>query len=100
MTKNRTLSLQTKTDSTHLAMKKKIEEQPFEQALENLETIVAAMEKGDIPLSDLVAKYEEASKLLVRCRKCLDDARMTVDRLKGSGEVVETEPFEPGEAQG
>lgn len=68
------------------------QELSFEKALENLETIVEAMEKGDVPLADLVAKYEEASKLLARCRACLDQAEMTVERLR-SGEGTATEPF-------
>ena len=84
-------------------MKKKIEELPFEQALVGLESIVAAMEKGDIPLAELVAKYEEASKLLARCRKCLDDAEMTVRRLKEEGgkiEIVPPDAAEAADAQG
>ena len=68
------------------------DELSFEKALENLETIVAAMEKGDVPLAELVAKYEEASKLLARCRACLDQAEMTVERLR-SGQGTATEPF-------
>ena len=85
-------------------VKKKIEEQSFEQALAGLETIVAAMESGDIPLADLVAKYEEATKLLNRCRSCLDQARMTVGRLKESGDGIENVTVnlsdESGNAQG
>jgi exodeoxyribonuclease VII small subunit len=75
-------------------VKKKIEEQSFEQALAGLEGIVAAMEKGDIQLAELVAKYDEASKLLGRCRKCLDDAQLTIARLKENGESVETPPMD------
>lgn len=72
--------------------KAKIEELPFEEALKQLETIVAAMEKGDVPLAELVAKYEDASKLLARCRACLDQAEMTVERLR-DGKGADTEPF-------
>jgi exodeoxyribonuclease VII small subunit len=69
-------------------------EPSFEQALEQLESLVSAMEKGDVPLAELVAKYEEASKLLARCRASLDNARMTIERLR-EGKGTETEPFRP-----
>jgi exodeoxyribonuclease VII small subunit len=75
-------------------MKNKPETLPFEEALARLETIVAAMEKGDVPLAGLVSKYEDASKLLARCRECLDQAEMTVERLR-SGAGAATEPFKP-----
>jgi exodeoxyribonuclease VII small subunit len=77
-------------------MKKPPENQTFEQALAGLETIVAAMEKGDVPLAELVSRYEEASKLLARCRNCLDQAQMTVERLRaGEGAAPVTESFTP-----
>lgn len=77
-------------------MKKEQEQQQptFEEALEGLESIVAAMEKGDVPLAELVARYEEASKLLARCRACLDQAAMTVERLRTDADGVKTEPFD------
>lgn len=68
-------------------------EPTFEQALEQLEGIVSTMEKGDVPLAELVAKYEEASKLLARCRACLDNAQMTIERLREGKGAVATEPF-------
>ena len=82
-------------------MKKKPEEQTFEQALANLEAAVAAMEKGDVPLAELVSRYEEASKLLARCRDCLDQAQMTVERLRSgsTAQNVATEPLAPQTSQ-
>jgi exodeoxyribonuclease VII small subunit len=82
-------------------VKKKPEEQTFEQALANLEAAVAAMEKGDVPLAELVSRYEEASRLLARCRACLDQAQMTVERLR-SGATAQspvTEPLAPQATQ-
>ena len=77
--------------------KTKSQEPSFEEALAGLEGIVTAMERGDVPLADLVAKYEQASALLARCKACLGQAEMTVERLRVSGGVVATEPFAPGE---
>ncbi len=72
----------------------KAEEPSFEQALKGLEDIVAAMERGDVPLAELVAKYAEASALLARCRACLDDAALTVERLRSDGGKLSCVPME------
>jgi len=71
----------------------KQQEPSFEEALAGLEGIVVAMEQGDVPLAELVAKYEQASSLLTRCRSCLEQAEMTIERLRGSGKNTSTEPF-------
>ncbi|MGH7945488.1 MAG: exodeoxyribonuclease VII small subunit, partial [Opitutaceae bacterium] len=36
----------------------------FEAALGQLETIVESMESGEVPLAELLAKFEEGTKLL------------------------------------
>jgi exodeoxyribonuclease VII small subunit len=40
----------------------------FETALTKLETIVESMESGDVPLADLLAKFEEGNTLLATAR--------------------------------
>lgn len=57
----------------------------FEAALERLEEIVDSMEEGEIPLDDLLRKYEEGSELLKTCGKRLRDAELKIDLLKKSG---------------
>ena len=66
----------------------------FEQQLARLEEIVAALEKGDAPLADSLALFEEGTKLIAACSKQLDQAEQQVVRLmKGSdGQPVEL-PF-------
>jgi exodeoxyribonuclease VII small subunit len=54
----------------------------FEAALARLETLVDAMEQGDIPLADLLAKYEEGTKLLRTCEVRLKDAELKIEKLK------------------
>ena len=44
----------------------------FEQQLARLEEIVAALEKGDAPLADSLALFEEGTKLIAACSKQLD----------------------------
>ena len=69
----------------------------FEQQLARLEEIVAALEKGDAPLADSLALFEEGTKLIAACSKQLDQAEQQVVKLmKGAscapGELpVETE---------
>lgn len=54
----------------------------FEAALGKLETIVESMESGDVPLADLLAKFEEGSKLLRVCEARLKDAELKIEQLK------------------
>lgn len=70
----------------------------FEQQLQRLEEIVAALEKGDVPLADSLALFEEGTKLAAACSRQLDQAEQQVVKLmKGpDGAPVEL-PFESGE---
>ena len=71
----------------------------FEQQLGRLEEIVAALEKGDVPLAESLALFEEGTKLIAGCSKQLDQAEQQVVKLmKGpDGATVEL-PFTEGEA--
>ncbi len=51
----------------------------FEDALARLETIVAELEKGDLPLDDSLKIFEEGIKLSKNCLKMLDDAERKVE---------------------
>jgi exodeoxyribonuclease VII small subunit len=53
----------------------------FEASLERLESLIEAMENGDIPLADLVAKFEEGSKLLKSCQSQLKQAELKIEQL-------------------
>ena len=65
---------------------------PFEEALERLEALIESMESGDTPLAELVAKFEEGSKLLQNCQSKLKDAELKIEKL--NLENGETEAFE------
>jgi len=54
----------------------------FEAALAKLETIVESMESGQVPLAELLAKFEEGNKLLKVCEARLKDAEMKIEQLK------------------
>ena len=54
----------------------------FESALGKLEAIVESMESGDVPLAELLAKFEEGTKLLKTCEARLKDAELKIEQLK------------------
>ncbi len=69
---------------------------PFEAALERLEAVVESMESGDVPLADLLSKFEEGNKLLKICESRLKDAELRIEQLKKQKDGVAFAPFEPG----
>jgi len=68
----------------------------FEQAIQRLEKIVADMEAAELPLEDVLKKYEEGTRLVRFCAQKLDEAEKKIELLtrKADG-TVETKPFEP-----
>jgi exodeoxyribonuclease VII small subunit len=66
----------------------------FEAALANLETIVESMESGDVPLADLLAKFEEGNKLLKYCESRLKEAEIKIEQLKKERDGVTFSKFE------
>jgi exodeoxyribonuclease VII small subunit len=67
----------------------------FEDALSRLESIVDSMEQGQVPLAELISRYEEGSKLLKVCEARLKDAELKIDQLKKTRDTVALEPFAP-----
>ena len=65
----------------------------FEAALSNLEAIVEAMESGDVPLAELLAKFEEGTKLLKICETRLKEAELKIEQLKKQKDGVVFEKF-------
>lgn len=66
----------------------------FEAALSKLETIVESMESGQVPLAELLAKFEEGNKLLKVCEARLKDAEMKIEQLKKQKDSAVFAPFE------
>ena len=63
---------------------------PFEEALHKLESIVEAMESGDLPLETLLERYEEGSRLVKVCQAKLEEAELKIQKLEktAAGELV------------
>lgn len=73
-------------------------EPTFEDAMHRLEAIVEAMEAGDVPLADLLAKYEEGSRLLSLCEQRLKAAELKIEQLKRQKDgSLAPAPFPAGE---
>lgn len=68
----------------------------FEESLKQLETIVAQLERGDLPLEDSVKIFEEGMRLSAECKKQLEEAEGKVELLvKRRNGAMEKEPFAP-----
>ena len=66
----------------------------FEQNIRRLEEIVAALEKGDAPLADSLALFEEGTRLIAACSGELDQAEQQVVKLmKGADGAPVELPF-------
>lgn len=74
---------------------KKTKELPFEQALEELEVLVETMESGELPLQELVVKFEAGIDLMKICQKCLKEAEIKIVKLKRDKDLLSLEPFDP-----
>jgi exodeoxyribonuclease VII small subunit len=72
----------------------------FEAALTKLEAIVDAMEQGEVPLAELLAKYEDGTKLLKICEGRLKEAELKIEKLKKQKDgTTAFEPFESSRAE-
>jgi exodeoxyribonuclease VII small subunit len=63
---------------------------PFEEALKKLEGIVEAMESDELPLEQLLTRFEEGSKLAQVCQAKLSEAELKVQQLEknAAGELT------------
>jgi exodeoxyribonuclease VII small subunit len=71
-------------------------EPSFEEALTQIEQIVASLERGEPALSTALARYETGVKLLRHCYQLLDQAEHSVALLTGIDEQGNplTAPFD------
>ena len=69
----------------------------FEEALSQLEALVARLEAGDLPLEEALRAFEEGVRLTRLCARRLEDAEQRVHLLTRTPEGGEQEiPFEIG----
>ena len=63
----------------------------FEEQLKSLESVVERLEKGDLPLEESLALFEQGVALSESCKKELDAAEGRVQVLLQRGRKVEAE---------
>jgi len=67
----------------------------FEQAFEQLEAAVEALQDGQMPLERALNYYEEGMKLAQYCNELLEKAELRVQQLRVTSEGLPVlEPFE------
>jgi len=62
---------------------KKVEDLSYEEALAELESIVAGLEEGDQNLDEAMAAFERGQLLMKRCASLLEAAELKVRQLAG-----------------
>lgn len=67
--------------------------QTFEQNMARLEEIVTALERGDAPLEESLALFQEGTKLISSCNKALDQAQQQLKILLQGENGPETPDF-------
>ena len=73
----------------------------FESAIQRLEKIVTDMEEAELPLEDVLKKYEEGTRLVRYCSQKLDEAEKKIEILtKKTDGTVALEPFEVERGEG
>ena len=59
-----------------------LEKMTFEDAMNELENLVNALDKGDISLDQAISAYDRGSKLKDHCEKKLNEAKMKVETIQ------------------
>ena len=54
----------------------------FEDALSELEGIVASLERGEVSLDSAISAFERGTELKTLCQARLEEARMKVEKIK------------------
>jgi exodeoxyribonuclease VII small subunit len=70
----------------------------FEAALARLEDIVRALEKGEAPLDQSIALYQEGDRLKKHCEARLKDAQARIEQIAfgADGKPAGLKPFDAG----
>ena len=74
--------------------KTKAKESTFEEALAELEEVVAKLESGEIPLEESIELYERGITSFKRCHELLRSAEKRIEKVLANGpEGLKLEPF-------
>jgi exodeoxyribonuclease VII small subunit len=70
----------------------------FEEALKELERIVARLESGDAQLQEALDLYDRGNRLRAQCAERLDSAQARIEAIRtdAEGRATGTHPFAAG----
>jgi exodeoxyribonuclease VII small subunit len=72
-----------------------VDKMNFEDAIKELEAVVAKLERGDVALDDSIALYERGAALKKRCEAKLKEAEEKVAKITlEDGQPVGTTPLD------
>ena len=75
---------------------KTVKDLSFEEAVAELEEIVAKLERGDASLEQSISIYQRGAELKAHCEAQLKAAQLRVDKIVLAADgSVDTEPFDP-----
>lgn len=67
-----------------MAQPKSPDKMRFEEAFEELATLVGKLESGDLKLEESLAMFERGQALAERCSRLLEEAELTLSQLQGN----------------
>lgn len=71
------------------------EKQNFEDSLRKLEQLVSEMESGQLPLDEMMRRFEEGQKLAASCTRELDAIRRRIEKVVSTpNDPPQIEPLE------
>lgn len=70
----------------------------FEDALKRLESIVAQLESGDVPLEKSIELYQQGDALRAQCEERLKSAQARIEKISlgSDGKPAGVQPFDAG----
>ena len=67
----------------------------LEQSLKDLESLVAELETGELPLEEAMKKFENGIKLTRACQTALKEAEQKVEILTRQGNELVSDHYSP-----
>jgi len=74
--------------------RKKASKPSFEEALNELESLVEAMEQGDLTLEESLKSFERGVELTHACQQALKNAEQKIEILSANTPDADLEPFD------
>jgi exodeoxyribonuclease VII small subunit len=81
-----------------MSEKKVNDKQTFEESLARLEQIVSQMDAGELGLDEMIAKFEEGSRLIKTCSDKLNEVERKIEKLVKKDGELSTEEFDEDSA--